>query len=118
MKVGRLFLIGQYANSPIEVPSKEGNVVADAEAAAVGTHTGRDDDFSAGSRKAAAAGSVAACSRGDARRAAPPARRGAGLQATARPPRRAPAAPSARCRPTAMTTFAAASLRSACLQLS
>lgn len=107
----------QYARIPVSVPSLEGSAVVDAAAAAGGTRTGRGGGCAAGSRRAAAAGSAAACSRGGAGRAAPPWRRGAARRRARARLRRAPAAPSARCHPTAMTTFAAASLRSACLEL-
>lgn len=113
-------LIKQFTKLTVwlQVPSKEeGSAVADAVAAAGGIHTDRGGGFSAGSRRAAAAGSAAACTQGGARRAAPPSHQvAAHRQAWARPLRRpAPAAPSARCHQTATTTFAAASLRSACL---
>lgn len=89
--------------------------MADAAAAAAGTRTGRGGGSLAGSRTAAAAGSAPSCTRRGGT-AAPPSRpAGAPGWARGPAPPRGPRAVGARCRPASRTTFAAASLRSACL---
>lgn len=103
-------------------PSSEevGNVEADAAGAAGTRRTGRDGGSSG--RRTTAAGSAALCSPRGVRRAALPWRRAAGRhRRRARDPGAPalPARPAAgpRCRPATTTMFAAASLRSECLQI-
>lgn len=101
------------------VPSSEevDNVEADAAGAAGSRRTGMDGGSSGIHR--VAAGSAATCRRGG-HRAAPPSPRAEGrnrARAPAAPARPARPAAGARCRPATTTMFAAASLRSECLQL-
>lgn len=88
--------------------------MADAEAVAAGIRKDKGGGSSADSRRAAA-GSAPSCTRRGGT-AGPPSRQ-AGVPDWARGPvpRQGPLAAGARCRPAATMTFAAASLRSACL---